>query len=354
MRLCLKSFETRIFNKVSFLIMFSPFSTTGIGSLPHKSVDDACRLVLGTFDIPFWPQLPALSFREFMVPQYAEGMPFVRIDEARQSIWIERDSSDELDRFYESWSEDSKIAISEDCARGLHAFLRLIRTRQYDVVKGHITGPLTFTLGLKDSGGRPIYFDEELREIALMLLKAKIRWQVDVLKSGAGKVLIFIDEPILSALGSSSYLGVGGEDALRLLKETVSAVRDAGAIPGIHCCGNADWLLVLKSGAGVVNFDAYDYLDTIALYPEELGAFLKQGGFLAWGIVPTSEAIAAETTDSIRNRFDNGMEKLARSMPEALLKTNILLTPSCGTGSRTIEETLKIFQILIRLKESVI
>ena len=30
-----------------------------------------------------------------------------------------------------------------------------------------------------------------------MLLKAKIRWQVDVLKQFADEVIIFIDEPIL-------------------------------------------------------------------------------------------------------------------------------------------------------------
>jgi hypothetical protein len=67
--------------------------------------------------------------------------------------------------------------------------------------------------------------------------------------------------------------------------------------------------------------------------------------------VPTSEAIAGENPESIRVRFQKGVEKLSVHIPGDLIFSNILLTPSCGTGSRTVEETLKVFQLLMRLKE---
>jgi hypothetical protein len=331
--------------------MIKPFSTTGIGSLPHLDAGEACNLILKTFDIPFWPQLPKVSLREFMIPQYSEGMPFFRIDPEKQTFWIEKNASEELERFYEGWTEDSRIAISEDYAKGLHIFLTSIRNRRFEFLKGQITGPLTFTLGLKDAEGTPIYFDEELREISLMLLKAKTRWQFDILKAHAERVIMFIDEPILSALGSSSYLGVSPDETLRLLKAMTGAIKSLGAISGIHCCGNADWPLVIRSGADIINFDAYDYVETIALYPEEFSGFLQRGGLLAWGIVPTSDAIDAENPESIRLRFDRGVESLALHIPERLILSNILLTPSCGTGARTVEETLKVFQLIMRLKE---
>ncbi len=332
--------------------MIKSFSTTGIGSMPHKDPEEACRLIFETFDIPFWPQLPNISFREFMIPQYSEGMPFFRIDHERQIVWIEKNSSDDLERFYEVWKEESRIAISEDYAKGLHTFIRIIKKRRFDFLKGHVTGPLTFTLGLKGIDGKPVYFDEELREISLMLLKAKVRWQLDVLKAHAEDVILFIDEPILSALGSSSYLGVNNDEVLRLLKDITATIRSEGCISGIHCCGNADWPLVFKSGADIINFDAYDYIENVALYPEEITAFLKKGGYLAWGIVPTSEAINREDPGSIRIRFDRDIEALSRRVPESLVLSNILLTPSCGTGSRTIKETLKVFQLIMRLKET--
>lgn len=330
--------------------MIKPFSTTGIGSLPHKNPREACELILRTFDIPFWPQLPKISVREFMIPQYAEGLPFLNIG-ADGEVWVKRSGSDELERFYESWSDNTRIAISEDHAIGLHTFLKLLKGKKYPILKGHITGPLTFSLGLKDSEGKAVYYDEELREICLMLLKAKVRWQVDLLRQQAEQVIIFIDEPIFSALGSSSYLGVNSDEVLRLIGDITKTVRDEGGVAGIHCCGNADWPLVFRSGADIVNFDAFDYLDTLALYPEEIGSFLESGGILAWGIVPTSDAISDHTPDSIRERFDQGMERLGAHISSELLRSRIMLTPSCGTGSRTVEETLKIFQLLLRLKE---
>jgi methionine synthase II (cobalamin-independent) len=332
--------------------MIKPFSTTGIGSLPHLDPVEACRLILDTFDIAFWPQLPGLSFREFMIPQYCEGMPFFRIDAEKQTAWIQKSESDELERFYEGWSEGCRIAMSEDYAKGLHTFARLIQNRKFDLLKGHVTGPLTFSLGLKDAEGKPIYYDEEIREISVMLLKAKTRWQIDLLKAHATNYIIFVDEPILSALGSSAYLGVSQEESLRMIREVTGTIRNEGGLSGIHCCGNADWPFVIRSGADIINFDAYDYVDTVSLYPEEFRGFLEKGGLLAWGIVPTSDAIAGESPESVKRRFHTGIEKLSRHIPERLLLSQILLTPSCGTGSRTIEETLKVFQILMRLKEA--
>jgi methionine synthase II (cobalamin-independent) len=332
-----------------------PFSTTGIGSLPHRSPDEAVELVLRTFDIPFWPQLPALSFREQMIPQFSEGIPFIRINEERGVVWVERAATDELERFYEACKEESLISVSEDYARGFYAFLKAIsKGRRFPLLKGHITGPMTFTLGIKDENGKALYYDEELREICLMALKSKLRWQIELLRPYAEGIIIFIDEPILSALGTTAYLGVMREEALRLLKEAVDAVKGRGALAGIHCCGRADWSLLIESGADIISFDAYDFGDTLSIYPEEVNGFLKGGGMLAWGIVPTTEAIGEENEESIKRVFYERLDGLSRYISRELLLKNILLTPSCGTGSRSIAETLKIFQLLIRLKEELI
>lgn len=334
--------------------IIKPFTTTGIGSLPHKNPADACNLILRTVDVPFWPQLPKRSFKESMIVQYSEGMPFTKINEHEQTIWTMRDESDELERFYESCNENTKIAISEDYALGLHTFLKEIKGRRFSVLKGHITGPLTFALGLKDNYGRPVYFDEELREIVTMLLKAKARWQIDLLKQHADNVIIFVDEPILSALGSSSYLGVSDDEVARLLKDVFSAIEDAGGISGIHCCGRADWPAIIKSGVSIINFDAYDYFDSFAMYHHDIKAFLQNGGYLAWGIVPTSDIINAVNDEDIATHMNNNLEAICKYIPAELVKERALITPSCGTGSRSIEETIKIFQLVMRLKEAML
>lgn len=331
-----------------------PFSTTGIGSLPHRNAVDACELVLGTFDIPFWPQLPNISFRESMIVQYSEGMPFVKVNEQREVISVLRDDSDELERFYECCTENARISISEDYGQGLHTFLKMVKGRRFPLLKGHVTGPVTFTLGLKDQDGRLVFFDEELREIAAMLLKAKMRWQIDALKQHAGEVIIFIDEPILSALGSSSYLGVDAGEAFRLIRDMASAINDAGGIAGVHCCGRADWPMVLESGVQIINFDAFDYFDSLAIYHEQLNKFLSSGGYLAWGIVPTSDVIEKVDDRQLIELMDSHLDKLCKYMPAELVRENILITPSCGTASRSVGETTKICQLLMQLKEAMV
>ncbi|HSB52323.1 MAG TPA: hypothetical protein VLD40_06665 [Dissulfurispiraceae bacterium] len=334
--------------------LIPPFSTTGIGSVPHTHADDACQLILRTFDIPFWPQLPRRSFREAMIAQYSEGMPYVNVRDEDGSVWVSRDLSDELERFYESCGENSRIAISEDHAFGLHTFLRLIKGRRFPILKGHVTGPVTFTLGLKDRDGKLVYFDEELREISSMLLQAKARWQADILRQHAERVIVFIDEPILSAVGSSSYLGVDSAELLRLLRGVVSAVESAGGISGIHCCGRADWPLVMQSGAKILSFDAYEYFQTLALYPEEIREFLQAGGYLAWGIVPTSESIRDVDDERLKTVLSAAFDTLSTHVEAGMLRSRSLLTPSCGTASRSIEETIKVFQLLVRLKEEML
>jgi len=330
------------------------FSTTGIGSFPHQNAEDACELVLRTFDIPFWPQLPNLSFRESMIVQFSEGMPFLKVDEKKESVWIWRDESDELDRFYEACTAVSRIAISEDYAHGLHTFLKLIKGRRYRMLKGHVTGPVTFTLGLKDGNGRLIFFDEELREIAAILLRAKMRWQIDTLKQHAVDVIIFIDEPILSSLGSSSYLGVDDGEAFRLIKDMVSAITEAGGISAVHCCGRADWPKIMDCGVQIINFDAFGFFDTLAIYHEHLRSFLSRGGYLAWGIVPTTDIIERVDDRQLIELMQDRLNELCKYIPARLVRDNILITPSCGMGSRSVAETTKICQLLIRLKEAMV
>ncbi|MEO5360452.1 MAG: hypothetical protein H7843_08380 [Nitrospirota bacterium] len=337
-------------------MIFPKFTTTGIGSLPHEA--RACAAIIEHFDIPFWPQLPRRAFTESMILQYTEGMPFVKIDDSRERVWIERvDDDTPLRQFYEAYNTERPVsAISEPYAAGFYEMLREIPKmplmkagKKLPFVKGHITGPLTFTLGLKDRDGRDIFYDEELREIAIMLLISKAAWQVDKLKELAETVVIFIDEPVLSSIGSSTYLGISEVEIKRLLKETIDGVKQTGAVTGLHCCGNCDWPMVFDVKPDIVNFDAYGYFNTIEIYREAMADYIATGGTMAWGIVPTTEAIRTEDADGIKRKFMDCFERLQKY--DSSLVSNIMLTPSCGTGSLSTEESDKVFTILKGLKE---
>jgi len=50
--------------------------TTAMSILPHRDADKALELVLN-LDIPFWPQLPNISFHEDMYAQASYDFPGV-------------------------------------------------------------------------------------------------------------------------------------------------------------------------------------------------------------------------------------------------------------------------------------
>jgi hypothetical protein len=288
-----------------------------------------------------------------MVPQYSEGFPFVKI--IGEDVYVSKAEEPELSAFYEAVANKSGFPISQKYAAGFYTFIDMLKekSQKFNTVKGHITGPLTFTLSLTDDQKRPIFFDEEMKELSLELLKGKVSWQVEMLKPYADNVLIFVDEPILSALGTSAYLGVSTEEALRMLKEIVKHIKNEGALAGIHCCGKADWPLVLSSGIDVFNYDSYFFWDTLALYPEDVKTFIDNNGFIAWGVVPTTEIIREVDLQGLKQQFERGLASLEEiGIPGDKLRQHVLITPSCGTGSLTVEDTLKVFSLLKGLKKS--
>ncbi|MBI4698042.1 MAG: hypothetical protein HY758_03820 [Nitrospirae bacterium] len=334
-------------------MMLQSFSTTGIGSVPHSDPFEACRVIFDSVTIPFWPQLPHRSFLELMVPQYSEGFPFIEIK--GENIHLKEQAGEkETASFYEAVADGKGFPISREYAAGLHEFIDILKKKEqkFKTLKGHVTGPLTFTLSITDDQKRPVYFDEEIRQLSLELLKGKAIWQINTLREYAEEVLIFIDEPILSALGTSTYIGVDNAEALRLLRELVSCIKASGAIAGIHCCSKADWPLVLSSGIDVLNFDAYFFWDSLGLYPEEIRTFVNNGGFIAWGIAPTTEAVRGLNVQNLREQLERGLSSLEKTgISRERLTRQVLLTPSCGTGSLQMEDALKVFKLLKELRD---
>jgi hypothetical protein len=163
-------------------------------------------------------------------------------------------------------------------------------------------------------------------------------------------VICFIDEPILSAFGSSTYVSVRRDDVINLLTDMIDAVHADGGIAGMHCCGNTEWSIPIDAGVDIISFDAFQYGETIAMYSGAVKAFLANGGALAWGIVPTSTAIREQTVEGLADRLEGMMDHLASKGIEKLLITDqALLTPSCGTGSLTPEDAELVYGKLAEL-----
>jgi hypothetical protein len=328
---------------------------TGIGSLPHATAEEALRVILSNVpDAPFWPQLPARGLNEQMEVQYNQGLPRVVIDRAKERMYIDTagDASMDLATFYEHFlAEDlDYFQITPEFSQGLPALETALQAAgRKPFVKVQTTGPISFGLTIVDENKRAIFYNPEFVDVVVKCLVMKCRWQIKKFAPFAEQVICFIDEPILSAFGSSTYVSVTRDDVVAKLAEVVEAVHAEGALAGVHCCGNTEWSILIDAGVDIVNFDAFDYGETIALYPEAVRRHLTGGKALAWGIVPTNSAkIRQQTPETLVAAFDRLVEHLAKAanLDKGLIARQALITPSCGTGSLPVADAERVFAVL--------
>jgi len=346
---------------------------TAIGSVPHQEAEEALRLVKENLVYgPHWPQLPARGKVESFVRQYLHPLVKLGMVETEQGetpffcdqggSWLEKSEqfySYYLDAAGEGSQKEQALsffAFPEDAAKGFYRFLEEDwkgGDRRPVFLKGQISGPLSMGLQVNAEEGGAAFYQEGLRDILVKALELIARAQARAMQQFSLPVLIFMDEPALMAYGQSTYVSLSRPDIVQSFEQVVHALQAEGASSGVHCCSGVDWSILFELPLDVVNFDAYDFFDSMLVYTEELTRFLERGGCLSWGLVPTSEAVEKEEVDSLLRRFENGVERLTRrGVPEDLLRRQLLLTPSCGAGTLSAAQTEKVYRLTCQLQEA--
>jgi len=323
---------------------------TTIGSLPHTDVVRGTDLIFKhTPEIPSWAQFPKRNVYENMMVQFTEGIPALVHDGDRAYISADADDfPEQMARFYEKYfavmeADDLEalehFSLSSQYAAGFFEFLsRLpdqISLGKTTMLKGQVTGPFTLGTNLLDQDDRCSYYDDQLRDVVVKSIVLKALWQFKHLSEFNLPIMIFLDEPALLGFGKQTYITISREDVIKDINEVVAAVHNQGGLTGIHCEENTDWSLLMETDLDILDFDAYDHIQGITLYPEELRKFFERGGCLGWGIVPTLdiEAAASETISSLITRFEEGVESfVSKGFDRELLLERALVTPSCGAG----------------------
>jgi methionine synthase II (cobalamin-independent) len=333
---------------------------TLIGSLPAANHQQAMDWILEyTPEIPLWPQIPALP-KERMLNQFIEGLPGIIETEERTYFDVNFDSfPDEQLSFYEEYlsvSENSdtlltsRFQTSDDRAAGLYLLAKQAKKiTNLTAVKGQVTGPFTMLTGISDADKKLGYYNPDFRDIVVKGIAMKAAWQVAYLKEAYDvPVLLFIDEPALAGLGSSSFISISLDDIAQDLAEVIEAIHKNGGMAGVHVCANTDWNILLNSEIDILSFDAYSFFDKFITCKKLIHAFLERGSLIAWGIIPTSdpEHIQQETCDSLVTRWEGQADLLSGGDWNigSLLKQTII-TPSCGTGSLSPELAKRVLQL---------
>jgi hypothetical protein len=254
----------------------------------------------------------------------------------------------------------SLFAMPQDSATGFYAFIEDLEKNGPGpacYLKGQIVGPLTTGLYLTDQHDRPAYYNPHLRDLLVKTVALQARWQAEILSRFGLPVLIFIDDPAIGSWGNATYITLDRGEIINDIREVSAAINEGGALSGLHTCARADWSLCMDAGICILSYDAYEYFDSLASYSSLLKNFLETGGVLAWGLVPTSEKVERESVASLLARLHNGFEILTtKGIPKELLTSQIMITPSCGTGALSNKLAEKIYrltaEVSLRFRES--
>jgi hypothetical protein len=327
--------------------------TTAMAVMPHRDVDRALELAL-SLDVPFWPQLPHLSYYEDMYVQASEHFPGIVPDFDKRTLRFSTDRFiAELEEALARFDEPAYFDVSERYSAVYPRFLELALADR-PAIRGQMEGPISFGFNVHDENDRPILFDDTVRPFMLDFMAKRVSAQLIRLRDRNENAFMFVDEPGLQFLFSamSGYNDVAARTDMERFFAMIERPR------GVHLCGNPDWDFLLGLDLDVLSLDVYTNGEIFASYSGAIRRFLERGGVLVWGIVPTNwEPFAAETIDSLETRQlriwgvleDRGIER------ELLLTRSMLSPATCclinPDGERTVEDafaTTKKLSLLLR------
>jgi hypothetical protein len=311
---------------------------TSIGSLPHVDPSEAVEFVLRhQHRLPAAPSLPARSRREGMIAQAAQGVAGVEVHDDGSLAIHDADLDPEAPLAPDGFASDAFV--------GLRAFLTAVADR-HGPIKVSITGPVTFGVALHAAGVE--------RDLAFAVAASAVRQRTAALvdhlsqRVPQAQLVVFVDEP---AMGSALFpeFPIEPLDAVDLVSSVLAAIERRDAIAGLHCCGTADWKLLLQAGAQILSLPVDAGVETAA---GSLATFLERGGWVAWGAVPTDRPIGS-TVDRLWRQLSTQWCDLVTNggCDPVRLRTQAMITPACGLYHHGVTQAEQVLGFTNRLAE---
>jgi hypothetical protein len=333
-------------------VPFSPdCRTTAMGILPHTDAERALEVAL-SLDIPFWPQLPRVNYREDMYVQALEHFPGVTIDETHQKILFSLSRFyEDLPSYFEGANDPRMFCLTEAFSLVYHRFLMQDLSR-YRAIRGQMISPISLGLKVVDEERKPIIYHEEVREVLFDFIQKKVNQQVLELREKHPHAFVWVDDPGLGLIFSA----LSGYNEARASGDLDRFLSGLEGPRGIHLCAKPDWDFLLKSKLDILSFDAFSSGDVIVHY-SSLRGFFERGGVVSWGMVPTyPELLEQETVDSLAGRLEGLWEALGRKGVDRrrLLRQSLLAPATCNLLNPDKEKTVeRAFEVLRSLSAKI-
>ena len=270
-------------------------STTAMGIMPHRDVDRALELAL-SLDIPFWPQLPKMSLYEDMYVQASQNFPGIAVDFDKERLSFDTSRFEqELDEYFVKMDVPEAFALTAEYSKVFHKFLSR-ELQDYKAIRGQVTGPVSFGLKVLDEDLKPIIYNEEARTILFDFIQRKVNIQYQELRKKNPNAFVWVDEPGLGYV----FSGFSGYNEQHAREDYHKFVEGLEGPKGLHLCAEVNLPYLLELGVEILSFDAYQIGFMPREYAGNVAEFIKSGGIISWGIIPTeSTTLATQTPETL-------------------------------------------------------
>jgi hypothetical protein len=284
-------------------------STTAMGIMPHRDVDRALELAL-SLDVPFWPQLPKVSLYEDMYVQASQNFPGIAIDFEKERLSFDTARFEqELDEYFVKMDIADTFALTSEYSRVFHKFLSK-ELQGYKAIRGQVTGPVSFGLKVLDEDLKPLIYNEEARTILFDFIQRKVNIQYQELRKKNSNAIVWVDEPGLGYV----FSGFSGYNEQHAREDYHKFVEGLEGPEGLHLCAEVNLPYLLGLGVEILSFDAYQIGFMPKEYAGNVAEFIKNGGVISWGIIPTeSTALAAQTPETLATILSNYWEVISEN-----------------------------------------
>jgi hypothetical protein len=275
--------------------------TTAMGIMPHRDVDQALKLAL-SLDIPFWPQLPNVSLYEDMYVQTSEHFPGIAINfEKGRLVFKTARFEEDLNDYFTKMEHPETYALTQEYSRVFKRFLSK-NLKGYKAIRGQITGPVSFGFKVLDENLKPIIYNEEVKTILFDFIQKKVNLQYQELKKKNPNAFVWVDEPGLGYV----FSGLSGYNDQQAKKDYYNFIQGLEGPKGLHLCADVNLPYLLELGIEILSFDAFQIGFMPKEYAWSVAEFIKRGGVISWGIVPTeSSALSIQTPEKLASVLSN-------------------------------------------------
>lgn len=329
------------------------FTATMMASVPVRDVSRMAQIIIN--HCPAAARLPIMtrSFRWMY-----EGLPCLQLDREKKQVYMlppeERET--EVLEFYDRVESDDLdyFATSPAAAPFYYQIIEALQKASRPEMKWigfQFPGPMVLGDTFRQTNGMPVAQHETLSDIIVKFVAMKSRWLERMLQRAFPDAVVIVDHPEPTLVGFTSALGYGSPE--RVITHVNEAFAGVQGLRWVHCCSNIDWTLLTKSEIDVINFDAFEYAEKVALYGTEIQRFLEMGGMLGWGIVPVHEDIIMhENADSLSDRLLKGFEMMVNSGVDSdLLAASSWILTSCETSMLSTEQAVRAFGLVEQVSE---